>query len=73
MSRLSLLEMHSGGGAASDLMLSCLTRCLQFKCDLILFLMGQALFGSAKAGSSPCSIGTKHSALPNALMHNELN
>ena len=73
VSRLSLLEMHSGGGVASDLMLSCLTGCLRCKCDLILFLIGQALLSSAKAGSSPCSIGTKPSAVPNALMHNELN
>ena len=45
VSRLSLSEIHSGGGATSNLMLSWLAGHLWCKCDLILFLLG---VGSAR-------------------------
>ena len=74
VSRLSLLEMHSGGEAAGDLMLSCLTGCLQWKLwPKVLFLTGTGSAWQHLQVAVLALLVLLTLAVPNALMHNELN
>ena len=73
VSRLSLSEMHSGGKATRqpDVVLSHQVPSMQVWPNTI--SNWDRLRLAVSMGSSPCSAGTKPLAVPNTLMHNELN